>query len=70
MQGRVKWFNNKKGYGFIYGDEKDIIVHYTEIEDDGYRTLNENDLVEFELVDTDKGLQAKNVRLVKEKVNM
>ena len=70
MQGKVKWFNNEKGYGFIeYEENKDIFVHYSSIIIDGYKSLNENDEVEFELVQTDKGLQAKNVRLIKEKIN-
>jgi len=70
MQGKVKWFNNEKGYGFInYEVDKDIFVHYSSILLEGYKSLNENDEVEFDLVETDKGLQAKNVRLVKEKIN-
>lgn len=67
MQGKVKWFNNDKGYGFInYEDSKDIFVHYSSIILKGYKSLKENDVVNFELVETDKGLQAKNVTLVKE----
>ena len=67
MIGRVKWFNNEKGYGFIeYKAEEDIFVHYSAIEQDGYKTLSEGQLVEFDLVDTDKGFQAHNVKLVKE----
>lgn len=60
--GIVKWFNNEKGYGFIeYKDNEDIFVHYTAIQCDKYKTLKEGQAVEFELVITDKGLQAKNV---------
>lgn len=60
--GVVKWFNNEKGYGFIeYKDNEDIFVHYTSIQCDNYKTLKEGQEVEFELVITDKGLQAKNV---------
>lgn len=71
MQGRVKWFNDEKGFGFIeYKDNQDIFVHYSSIITKGFKTLNENDIVNFDLVETDKGLQAKNVSLVKEKVNM
>lgn len=71
MQGRVKWFNNEKGFGFIeYEENQDIFVHYSSIISKGFKTLNENDIVNFELVETDKGLQAKNISLVKEKVNM
>lgn len=70
MKGKVRWFNGEKGYGFIeYKENQDIFVHYSSIIQDGYKSLNENDIVEFELVETDKGLQAKNVRLEKEKVN-
>lgn len=62
MVGRVKWFNNEKGYGFIkYDDNEDIFVHYSAIELDGYKTLSEGDLVQYELLKTDKGLQAKKV---------
>jgi CspA family cold shock protein len=66
MKGRVKWFNDKKGYGFIeYEDGKDIFVHYSSIRTDNYKTLVEGELVEFEVVMTDRGLQAKNVREIK-----
>ena len=71
MQGKVKWFNNEKGFGFIeYKENQDIFVHYSSIIFKGYKTLNENDIVNFDLVETDKGLQAKNVSLEKEKVNI
>lgn len=63
INSRVKWFNNTKGYGFIeYKDNEDVFVHYSAIRSDGYKTLNEGDLVEFELISTDKGLQAKSVK--------
>lgn len=62
MRGSVKWFNNDKGYGFIeYVDGEDIFVHYSAIKKDGYKTLNEGQLVEFDLIRTEKGLQAVNV---------
>ena len=62
LRGTVKWFNNAKGYGFIeYGDLEDIFVHYSAIKQDGYKTLSEGQLVEFDLVETPKGLQAINV---------
>ena len=68
--GRVKWFNNEKGYGFIeYKENEDVFVHYSAIEVDGYKTLSEGQLVEFKLVETSKGYQALNVRLVKETAN-
>lgn len=66
MKGKVKWFNNEKGYGFIeYNDREDIFVHYSSILSSGYKTLVEGQYVEFELVRTDKGLQAKNVVEIK-----
>ncbi|MBE6152473.1 MAG: cold shock domain-containing protein [Firmicutes bacterium] len=63
MRGKVKWFNNDKGYGFIEcGDSKeDIFVHYSSILSEGYKMLVEGEYVEFELIRTDRGLQAKNV---------
>ncbi len=62
MQGRVKWFNNEKGYGFIqYGDLEDIFVHYSAIVKDGYKTLKEGSIVSFKLIETSKGLQAVDV---------
>ena len=67
MRSKVKWFNNEKGLGFIeYTDEVDIFVHYSSILTEGYKTLVEGQYVEFELVRTDKGLQAKNVVEIKE----
>src|SRR4029077_21039875 len=62
MIGKVKWFNNLKGYGFIgRNDGPDVFVHYSAIVGDGYRTLREGDLVEFEIVQGPKGPQAANV---------
>jgi cold shock protein len=59
LRGRVKWFNNEKGYGFIEcGDLEDIFVHYSAINKEGYKTLKEGDIVEFKLIETAKGLQA------------
>lgn len=66
LRGKVKWFNNDKGFGFIeYNDKEDIFVHYSSILSSGYKTLVEGQYVEFELVQTDKGLQAKNVVEIK-----
>ncbi len=61
--GKVKWFNSKKGYGFIMTDdgEQDIFVHYTSIRGEGYKTLTEGEDVQFELAEGPKGLQAQNV---------
>lgn len=62
-QGTVKWFNGEKGYGFITQDEgEDVFVHYSEIQGDGYRSLNEGDRVEFEVAQGKKGLQATKVK--------
>ena len=67
MKGKVKWFNNEKGYGFIeYKDDEDIFVHYSAIDLDGYKTLSEGQYVDFTLLETSKGYQALNVKLVKE----
>jgi len=63
---RVKWFNNEKGYGFIdYMKEEDIFIHYSTINQEGYKSLSEGQIVEFDLIETDKGLQAVNVKEVK-----
>ncbi len=60
--GKVKWFNENKGYGFIeQEDGPDVFVHYTSIEGEGYRTLSEGEEVEFEAVPGEKGLQANKV---------
>lgn len=66
-KGIIKWFNNEKGYGFINGPvDEDIFVHYTAIKQDGYRTLSEGQTVEFNLIKTEKGLQAIDVKTVNE----
>jgi CspA family cold shock protein len=62
VTGKVKWFNNSKGYGFIgREDGADVFVHYTAIAGEGYRSLQEGDDVEFEIVEGQKGPQAANV---------
>lgn len=67
MKGRVKWFNNEKGYGFIdYKDNEDIFVHYSAINHEGYKTLTEGQYVEFKLLETTKGYQALDVNILKE----
>ena len=67
MKGTVKWFNSEKGYGFITPEDgsKDLFVHHTGIQMDGYKTLNENQQVEFDTMNSDKGPKATNVRPVK-----
>jgi CspA family cold shock protein len=65
VTGKVKWFNNSKGYGFIgREDGADVFVHYSAITGDGYRSLQEGDSVEFEIVEGQKGPQAANVAKV------
>ena len=63
LQGKVKWFNESKGFGFIEQEEgNDVFVHYTAIAGDGFKTLAEGDAVEFEIVDGPKGPAASNVQ--------
>ena len=65
MTGKVKWFDNKKGYGFIIDENgKEVFVHYTGIVKEGFKALNEGQNVEFELNNGDKGEQAVNVVIV------
>jgi CspA family cold shock protein len=65
MTGTVKWFDPVKGFGFIYGpDGQDVFVHYTAIQQEGYRRLVHDQLVEYELVRTPKGFQGRNVRVI------
>ncbi|MGH7791100.1 MAG: cold-shock protein [Thermodesulfobacteriota bacterium] len=67
LRGKVKWFNESKGYGFIQQDDgKDVFVHYSAIQDSGFKTLAEGDPVEFEVVQGPKGLQASKVAKVKQ----
>jgi CspA family cold shock protein len=62
MEGRVKWFNAEKGYGFIEQDEGgDVFVHYSAIQGEGFKTLDEDQRVEFDVVDGARGPQAANV---------
>ena len=62
MKSKVKWFNDSKGFGFIeYNEGEDIFVHYSAIKQEGYKTLSEGQIVEFDLIETAKGLQAINV---------
>ncbi len=62
LEGKVKWFNETKGYGFIQQENgSDIFVHYTAIKSDGFRTLAEGDKVSFEIVEGERGPKASNV---------
>jgi CspA family cold shock protein len=64
-QGRVKWFNDAKGYGFITQEGgEDVFVHYSAIQSQGFKSLSEGDVVEFEVARGPKGLQATNVKKV------
>jgi CspA family cold shock protein len=62
MTGTVKWFNGDKGFGFITSDEgTDVFVHYSQIQKDGFKSLEEGEKVQFDVVDGQKGPQAENV---------
>jgi CspA family cold shock protein len=62
-RGKVKWFNDSKGFGFITEDNgQDVFVHHSEIKSDGYRTLEEGEAVEFEVIAGEKGPRAKDVK--------
>ncbi len=63
-KGKVKWFNAKKGYGFISAESgEDVFVHFSEIQSSGYKTLDEGQAVEFEIIQDPKGLKAKSVTI-------
>ncbi|MBI3949466.1 MAG: cold shock domain-containing protein [Acidobacteria bacterium] len=66
--GRVKWFSDRKGYGFIErSNGEDVFIHFSAIQADGFRSLTEGDLVSFDLVETPKGWQASNVVKTRER---
>ena len=65
MLGITKWFDSAKGYGFINCAKGDIFVHYSDIEGEGYKSLNQGDEVDFSIVNSDKGLKAENVSIIK-----
>ncbi|MBE6220479.1 MAG: cold shock domain-containing protein [Alistipes sp.] len=68
MIGKVKWFDNKKGYGFILKEEGgEIFVHYSGIVAEGFKSLSEGQTVEYEIGDNDKGVQAVNVKVLAKK---
>lgn len=67
LTGKVKWFNTEKGYGFIIdADGKDVFVHYSSIQADGFKNLEEGQTVSYDLVETDRGPQANNVKVIGE----
>ena len=71
LKGKVKWFNNEKGYGFIeYTGKDDIFVHYSAINQNGYKSLMEGQYVEFTLLDTSKGYQATDVSVINNELNV
>ncbi|MEO1235455.1 MAG: cold shock domain-containing protein [Planctomycetota bacterium] len=64
-RGQVKWFDPKKGYGFILGPQgQDVFVHYSQIQGDGFRSLKDGEEVDYDLIEGDKGFQAKGVERV------
>lgn len=64
-KGTVKWFNSQKGYGFLTSEEgKDVFVHFTGLNMEGFKTLEENQSVEFDVIDGEKGPQAVNVSVI------
>lgn len=65
MQGKVKWFNAEKGYGFITGEDgNDVFAHFSEIQQDGFKSLDEGDEVTFDITEGPKGPQASNIESV------
>jgi CspA family cold shock protein len=66
VRGKVKWFNDQKGYGFLAKEDGsgDVFVHFSAIQSDGFKSLAEGDNVEFDVIDSDKGPKAANVKKV------
>jgi len=65
LKGKVKWFNSTKGFGFIQGEDgNDVFVHYSQIQSEGYKSLDEGQEVTFEVTEGDKGPQATNVNVI------
>jgi len=67
-RGTVRWFDSKRGYGFILNkEEKDVFVHYTNLQGEGFRALSQGQMVEYEEFESERGLKSRNVRVVEEK---
>jgi len=65
LKGTVKWFNDKKGYGFIENEDgSDVFVHFSAVQSAGYKSLNEGQRVEYDVVDGPRGQQASNVQMI------
>ncbi len=65
MKGTVKWFNAEKGFGFITGEDgKDVFAHFSQIQKQGFKSLEENERVTFEITEGQRGLQASNIKTV------
>lgn len=65
QKGKLKWFNDRKGFGFLINNNGvDVFVHYSQIKKDGFKTLKEDDIIEYDEIVTDKGLQAQNVTIL------
>lgn len=64
MRAKVKWFNDPKGYGFATTPKGDVFLHYSQIEGEGFKTLAEGQEIDFDLYETEKGLQAKGIKKV------
>jgi CspA family cold shock protein len=63
VKGKVKWFNEKKGYGFLVGEDgREVFIHFSAIEGEGFKTLKEGESVEFDVVNSERGLKAEHVR--------
>lgn len=66
--GKLKWFNDRKGFGFLVNENgEDVFIHFSQIQCEGFKTLKDGDILEYEEINTDKGLQAHNVSVIGKK---